>query len=151
MGVCLCSKGGRGLGVRRLGEFNISLLGKWCWRMLVEKVGLWYRVLKARYAEEGGRLKEGGRHSSLRWRNLCRIREGVGAGVGSWYEDNTRRIVGDGWNTLFWTDNWVGGVPLRIKFRRLFELSVRGCVREIFWCGRRSVWGSVLLCFAGTC
>jgi len=26
-----------GLGVRQLREFNLSLLGKWCWRMLVDK------------------------------------------------------------------------------------------------------------------
>ena len=43
-----------GLGVRRLGEFNMSLLGKWCWRMMVDKDGLWYRVLKPRYGEVGG-------------------------------------------------------------------------------------------------
>nr|ABE79576.2 RNA-directed DNA polymerase (Reverse transcriptase) [Medicago truncatula] len=56
--ICVPKEDG-GLGVRRLGEFNLSLLGKWCWRMLVDKEGLWYRVLKARYGEEGGRLKEG--------------------------------------------------------------------------------------------
>jgi len=28
--------------------------------MLVDKDDLWYRVLKARYGEEGGRLKVGG-------------------------------------------------------------------------------------------
>jgi hypothetical protein len=43
-----------------LREFNVALLGKWCWRMLVAKEGLSYRVLKARYGEVGGRLKEGG-------------------------------------------------------------------------------------------
>jgi len=26
-----------GLGVRRIKEFNSALLGKWCWRSLVEK------------------------------------------------------------------------------------------------------------------
>jgi len=43
-----------------MGTFNVSLLGKWCWRMLTEREGLWYRVLKARYGEEGGRIREGG-------------------------------------------------------------------------------------------
>jgi hypothetical protein len=42
------------LGVRHLGEFNTALQGKWCWRMLVEKIGLWYRVLIARYGVKGG-------------------------------------------------------------------------------------------------
>jgi len=39
--VCMPKEEG-GLGVRRLREFNVVLLGKWCWRMLVDKEGLWY-------------------------------------------------------------------------------------------------------------
>jgi len=112
-----------GLGVRRLGDFNFSLLGKWCWRMMVDKEGLWYRVLKARYGESRGRLKEGGRHSSSWWRMVCTIRGGVGEGVGSWFDDNTRRVVGDGRHTLFWHDNWVGGIPLKNRFPRMFVLA----------------------------
>jgi len=50
--VCLAKKDG-GLGVRKLHECNISLLGKCCWRILVDKDGLWHRVLKATYGEEG--------------------------------------------------------------------------------------------------
>ncbi|MCI57861.1 putative non-LTR retroelement reverse transcriptase, partial [Trifolium medium] len=49
-----------GLGVRQLREFNTALLGKWCWRMLTDKTGLWYRVLRARYGEEAGRVSVGG-------------------------------------------------------------------------------------------
>jgi hypothetical protein len=41
-------------------EFNVSLLGKWCWRLLVDKGSMWYRVLVARYGEEDGRLAVGG-------------------------------------------------------------------------------------------
>jgi len=44
------------LGVRQLREFNLSLLGKWCWRMLVYRGGFWYRVLATRYGEEAWRL-----------------------------------------------------------------------------------------------
>ncbi|XP_024634413.1 uncharacterized protein [Medicago truncatula] len=54
-----------GLGVR---EFNIALLGKWCWRLLVERSSLWYRVLVARYGEEDGRLAVGGRRVPFRVR-----------------------------------------------------------------------------------
>lgn len=49
---------------------------------------------------------------------------GVGTGVENWFEDNICRAVSDGNNTFFWTDNWVDGVPLRTKFRRLFDLAV---------------------------
>ena len=56
-----------GLGVRQLKEFNIALLGKWCWRMLVDIGGLWSRVLVARYGEIGGRLDVGGWSGSSCW------------------------------------------------------------------------------------
>ena len=37
------------MGVRRLHEFNVALIGKWYWRLFVDKEGLWYKVLKTRY------------------------------------------------------------------------------------------------------
>ena len=80
--ICLPVNCG-GLGARRLGEFNVALLGKWCWRLLGEKDGLWYRVLRARYGEVGGRIQEGGRDSSMWWRTICHVREGMGLGVGN--------------------------------------------------------------------
>jgi len=43
-----------GLGVRRLKEFNLSLFGKWVWRMMEERGSLWYNVLCGKYGEEGG-------------------------------------------------------------------------------------------------
>jgi len=32
--------------------------------------------------------------------------------------------VGDGADTLFWHDAWLGAVPFCVHFRRLFELTV---------------------------
>jgi len=40
-------------------KLNITLLRKWCKMMLVDKGGLWYKVLMTKYGEEEGRLKEG--------------------------------------------------------------------------------------------
>ncbi|MCI32032.1 receptor-like kinase, partial [Trifolium medium] len=67
-----------GLGVRRLREFNLALLGKWCWRMLEDREGLWFRVLAARYGVERGRLRAGGARGSSWWREIVRIRDGGG-------------------------------------------------------------------------
>ncbi|KEH42584.1 transmembrane protein, putative [Medicago truncatula] len=95
----------------RLGVFNVALVGKRCWRMLMELESLWYRVLKARYGEYGE--VTGGR-----------VREGFGEGVGRWFDNNIRREVGNRRNTLFWYDTWVWEVPLSIKFPRLFDLAM---------------------------
>jgi len=50
--ICLQIENG-GLGVKRLNEFNISLLGKWVWRLLEERGSLWNVVIRAKYGEEG--------------------------------------------------------------------------------------------------
>jgi len=74
------------------------------------------------------------------------VREAVGFGVGSWFEDNIRRVVGNGRNTFFWTDNWVGGVPLRMQFSHLYDLPVyRECSVEematLGWEEGENAWG----------
>ena len=71
------------------------------------------------------RVLEGGRHCSALWRSVCRVWEGLGEGVGRWFDDNIRQVVGDGRNTLVWHDNWVGDIPLRCRFPCLFDLAVK--------------------------
>ncbi|KEH40613.1 hypothetical protein MTR_1g032320 [Medicago truncatula] len=78
-----------GLGVRRIWEFNLALLGKWCWKMRAEKRSLWYKVLAAGYGE---------------WNNLIRIKNTPGVGGGRWFDDNIGQEVGDGAQPLFWWD-----------------------------------------------
>jgi len=52
-------------GVRRLNEFNLSLLGKWVWRMLEERISKWYNVICVKYGEEGRWLCVGRGGSSV--------------------------------------------------------------------------------------
>ena len=75
------------MGVRQLNEFNIALLGKWCWRMLVDRGGFWYRVLVARYGEVCGRLEDGGQSGSSWWRKVGWIRDGGGGVGGGWFQE----------------------------------------------------------------
>lgn len=42
--ICLERELG-GLGIKNLKVFNLALMGKWVWRMRVEKECLWYKVL----------------------------------------------------------------------------------------------------------
>jgi len=46
----------------------------------------------------------------------------VGEAGWRWFDENIRRVVGDGRNTLFWYDNQVGEISLRLKFPCLFDL-----------------------------
>jgi hypothetical protein len=130
----------------------MALLGKWCWRMLVDREGLWYHVLVARYGEVGGRLEVGGWSISSWWRDIGRIRDGDGeTGVG-WFGHSVMRRVGDGAETLFWLHRWIGDTPLCVRFRRLFDLAENktisvanlfssGLAREGGgWSWRRRLW-----------
>jgi hypothetical protein len=38
-----------GLGVYRLRKFNLTLLGKLCWRLYVDQEELWFKLLAAKY------------------------------------------------------------------------------------------------------
>jgi len=68
--------------VRQLRKFNLALLGKWCWRLLMDRGGFWYMVLVARYGEEAGRLEVGCRSVSSWWREIAKIRDVVGEDEG---------------------------------------------------------------------
>lgn len=53
-----------------------------------------------------------------------KIYEGIGGEGGSWFEESIQRKVDNGFTTYFCTDCWVGAVPFRERFERLFDLFV---------------------------
>jgi len=81
--ICLKKENG-GLEVKRLREFNISILGKWVWRVLKERESLWKAVLRAKYGESGGRVQFCEGVGSIWWCHLNQIRSGVGRMLGGW-------------------------------------------------------------------
>jgi len=91
---------------------------------------------------------------------------GVREGVRHWFDCNLRRIMGNGSGTFFWTNNWVRGIPLGVRFSRLFELTENrwGPVMEMsklgwgegerrgggggdYSHGKRITLGNVFLCY----
>ncbi|GAU32797.1 hypothetical protein TSUD_152460 [Trifolium subterraneum] len=84
-----------GLGVRRVKEFNLALLGKWCWRLLEELEEMWCKVLKAKYELREGQVDSGGSKASRRWKDIINIRNGNDAYGGSWFGDHIERKVGN--------------------------------------------------------
>jgi len=137
------SKGG--LGVREVKMVNLSLLAKWKWRLLQEDQPLWKRVLVDKYGDhvKGVAPGEGTRwprFTSLWWRNLMSLEEGHGD---NWFTNRLRRKIGNGNNTSFWKDRWVGEAPIRNIFPRLFSISNQkeAKVKEVVtWQGGGRSW-----------
>lgn len=63
-------------------EFNTALLEKWCWRIIVDRGGLSYTILVARYGEDVGMLEDGGWRGSSWWWEVVKIRDGRGVDGG---------------------------------------------------------------------
>jgi len=105
-------------------EVNIALLDKWCWRCLVDRESLWFKVFSSRYGEQRGRLREGGVTGSTWWREIVKIENGIGVEGGSWFEESISKRLGNGFNTFFWSDCWVGTVSFMERFRRLYDLLI---------------------------
>jgi hypothetical protein len=120
--------------------------------VLVINGGLWFRVLAAHYGVEGRRLNERGQGGSSWWREIVKICDGVGGVGGSSFDDCISNKVGDRLNTYFWIDPWLGGTPLCVRFRRLFNLAGNksSTVADLFslgcvegggaWNWRRRLW-----------
>ncbi|GKV22123.1 hypothetical protein SLEP1_g32015 [Rubroshorea leprosula] len=122
--VCNSRKNG-GLGVKDLDRFNMALLGKWRWRLVVEKEALWNRVVEAKYGFHRRRDWEGREvkmNSSYWWKALWKLDEERGSNEG-WVYKGVVKTVGEGNDTLFWNEKWCGDVPFREKFNRLFRLA----------------------------
>ncbi|MCI46496.1 membrane bound O-acyl transferase, partial [Trifolium medium] len=75
--------------------------------------GLWYRVVAARYGEAEGKLIAGDRRGSWWWREVSQIRDGDHGVERGWFGESIERQFGNGADTLFWSDPWLGGVSLR--------------------------------------
>ncbi|GKV19246.1 hypothetical protein SLEP1_g29532 [Rubroshorea leprosula] len=108
-----------GLGVRNVESFNKALLGKWKWRVLREKEVLWRRVIYELYGIDGGR------------------------GWGRWLREGFVKRVGEGKDTFFWDDMWVGDVNLKENFPRLYSITTNKNVKVAElgeWCEGVWVW-----------
>lgn len=110
-----------GMGFRDLRCFNLAMLGKQGWRLLIRADSLCARVLKGRYFHDSdfvhARRKK---HASNTWRAILAGREALQTGL-------VRRVV-DGVSIEIWTDKWLSnhfdGCPITPMDRQgLMEVS----------------------------
>lgn len=114
-----------GLGIKNLDLFNLSLLGKWRWRLLVEKCACWEHIIKFRYGELG-RVEQLGKWSPRKFSQWWKDLGGIDLGLVNtmyWFSKEIRRKVGNGKATSFWHEAWFGNSSLKEEFPRLFFLS----------------------------
>lgn len=115
-----------GLGIKNLEAFNIALLTKWRWRLLVEEGSqLWSKLLVARYGINGrwpraSEYTRGWGKLSIWWRDLCILGEGSSLEEG-WSDGLIKLKLGRGNLVKFWTDSWLGRDPIAALFPRLFD------------------------------
>ncbi|KAJ9556572.1 hypothetical protein OSB04_011186 [Centaurea solstitialis] len=121
-----------GLNIGGLGEMNWSLIGK---------DALWREVIQSIYGESSG-LEWGVGHEKWRssmWRSVINLGRAID-GVGCNFSGSFGKVVGNGCNTKYWEDRWAGGVVLKERFRRLYNLET---CKEVLVADRGSFVGDV--------
>ncbi|GKA88942.1 reverse transcriptase [Tanacetum coccineum] len=89
-----------GIGFRDLHSFNLALLAKQGWRLIINPESFWARILKGLYFPKGNFLTASkGSHASWLWQSLLLGRDVLLQGI--------RWQVGNGEKISFWTHKWV--------------------------------------------
>src|SRR4051812_17369206 len=94
---------------------NKALLVKWLWKLETE-TGIWVDILKAEYIQNkclSGLEKKPG--DSQFWSRLMEVKK--------LYFQHVKKKTGDGNETRFWEDWWVGSRPLKDMYPRLYNIS----------------------------
>ncbi|GJU20697.1 hypothetical protein Tco_1154039 [Tanacetum coccineum] len=92
----LASKEKGGLGISSFYALNRALIIKWVWRFQTQNTSLWSRVIKAI-------------HGSRRM-------------LGIDLPGSIKKKMGNGENTMFWEETWLGEAPLKFLYPRFYVL-----------------------------
>ncbi|KAE8673291.1 RNA helicase family protein isoform 2 [Hibiscus syriacus] len=114
-----------GLGVADLKYSNRALLGKWVWKFANEKSSLWKRFICTKHdvsCDSMDITKVLSHKDSWIWRGIVNnfTKDDV---VGGCLRAHAKLQVGNGKSISFWNDSWLGDVPLKMLFPRIFALS----------------------------
>ncbi|XP_074323135.1 uncharacterized protein LOC141660074 [Apium graveolens] len=151
-----------GMGFRSVHEFNVALLGKQVWRLLVHPDKLVSRIFKARYYPTGSILSANlGSNPSYIWRSVLAahhlVKQGVSCRVGSgtkqWDVDLVRDIFDDRDSNLIlsiplWDDNEDNWIAAALPVITGEYQSFGDWLQLVFeQCDNSSVIVSVMLCW----
>ncbi|GJT35114.1 retrovirus-related pol polyprotein from transposon TNT 1-94 [Tanacetum coccineum] len=117
----VASKEVRGLGMSSFFAINHALLLKWIWRFKAHPEAMWVSIIKAIYRPCGNLDRDIPVGKSSTWLDYIRsISHLKGRGVDLYL--CMKNKVGNGNDSLFWLENWLGKGNLKVKYPRLFDL-----------------------------
>lgn len=120
-----------GLGMKNIETQNLSLLMKFVHKLHTETDTVWVKWFKQRYYLGDSTPSSIVRYASKPWKDIMDLME--------MYRAMTIVTVGNGQNTSFWFDSWLGNRPLSIIFPALFshitnkEVAVSECFQQGGW------------------
>ena len=110
-----------GLGVSSFFATNRALLFKWVWQFVTHGSSLWF--IKAIYGEKGALDKGITTTRRSPWIDiiceLCSFKS-KGIDILAFF----RKKVGNGENSMFWDDVWLGYATLKVQYPRLYALEL---------------------------
>lgn len=116
-----------GLGIKSIKLFNLALLLKWKWRILVEKDVVWKKVLKARYGDCDYHILteqscNSRNPSSTWWKDVNKI-DGLTTNLGFHFAWAIIYKLVEGSSIPFSSANWSGDISITILFPDMYALS----------------------------
>ncbi|GKF46295.1 hypothetical protein Tco_0136097 [Tanacetum coccineum] len=121
--MVLTSKKNGGLGVSSFFAHNYALLFKWVWRFLTDGSSLWTRFIKAIF----GNKRALDTHKLIPrrspWQDVILAIHSLQS-KGIHLMDFIHKKVGNGENTSFWDDSWLGEVALKVLYKKLYALEM---------------------------
>ncbi|GKE09760.1 RNA-directed DNA polymerase, eukaryota [Tanacetum coccineum] len=114
----LASRENGGLGVSSFYALNRGLLAKWMWRFLSNENSLWVRFIKAAHGDNTHSISAA--YPSA-WNTIIKELQ-VLKSLGFDFFSHCKIRIGNGCNTSFWKDPWIGDSRLCLQFPRLYAL-----------------------------
>ncbi|GJT47677.1 RNA-directed DNA polymerase, eukaryota [Tanacetum coccineum] len=134
----LASKKNGGLGVSSFFAYNRALLFKWVWRFFTDGSSLWSSFIKALFGNHGALGNSLQTHRRSTWIDIINAIKSLNdKGINLSYF--IRKKIGNGENTSFWDDIWLGDIAFKDQFKRLYALEERKSISVAEKLGHTSI------------
>ncbi|GJU77185.1 RNA-directed DNA polymerase, eukaryota [Tanacetum coccineum] len=130
-----------GLGMSSFFAHNRALLFKWVWRFFTDDSSLRSSFIKALFGNHGALGKPLQMYKRSTWIDIIHAIQTLNdKGINLFHF--IRKKIGNGENTFFWEDIWLGDIAFKDQFQRLYALEVRKSISVADKLGHPSIYHS---------